>query len=81
MEDILSIMSNLQPNCCFKVDFQKADEHAGGKWLIHDTKRRKDNQSLWHKGVRWHHVESDILKEGPEAKTSWKVRDCRTPKT
>ena len=20
------------------------DEHADGKWLIHDTKRRKDNQ-------------------------------------
>ena len=42
--DILSIMSNLQPNCCLKVDFQKVDQHAGGKWLIHDTKRRKDNQ-------------------------------------
>ena len=27
-----------------KVDFEKADQHAGGKWLIHDTKRRKDNQ-------------------------------------
>ena len=33
-EDILSIMSNLQPNCCLKVDFQKVDQHAGGKWLI-----------------------------------------------
>ena len=43
-EDILSIMSNLQPNYCLKVDFQKVDQHAGGKWLIHDTKRRKDNQ-------------------------------------
>ena len=43
-EDILSIMSNLQPNCCLKIDFQKMDQHAGGKWLIHDTKRRKDNQ-------------------------------------
>ena len=42
-EDILSIMSNLQPNCCLKVDFQKVDQHAGGKWLIHDTKRRKTN--------------------------------------
>ena len=20
------------------------DQHAGGKWLIHDTKRHKDNQ-------------------------------------
>ena len=27
----------------FKIDFQKVDQHAGGKWLIHDTKRRKDN--------------------------------------
>ena len=34
-------MSNLQPNCCLKVDFQKVDQHAGGKWLIHDI---KDNQ-------------------------------------
>ena len=33
-------MSNLQPNCCLKFDFQKVDQHAGGKWLIHDTKRR-----------------------------------------
>ena len=43
-EDILSIMSNLQPNFCLKIDFQKVDQHAGGKWLIHDTMRRKDNQ-------------------------------------
>ena len=43
-KDILSIMSNLQPNCCLKFDFQKVDQHAGGKWLIHDTKRRKGNQ-------------------------------------
>ena len=28
----------------FKFDFQKVDQHAGGKWLIPDTKRRKDNQ-------------------------------------
>ena len=43
-EYIVSIMSNLQPNCCLKIDFQKVDQHAGGKWLIHDTKRHKDNQ-------------------------------------
>ena len=43
-EDILSSMSNLQPNCCLNFDFQKVDQHAGGKWLIHNTKRRKDNQ-------------------------------------
>ena len=69
-EDILSSMSNLQPNWCLKIDFQKVDQHAGGKWLIHDTKRRKDNQLqslklpcwtsklssyMWHTGVRWHH--------------------------
>ena len=28
----------------FKNHFQKVDQHAGGKWLIHNTKRRKDNQ-------------------------------------
>ena len=43
-EDILSSVSNLQPNWCLKIDFEKVDQHAGGKWLIHDTKRRKDNQ-------------------------------------
>ena len=37
-------MSNLQPNCCLKFDFQKVDQHAGGNRLIYDTKRRKDNQ-------------------------------------
>ena len=36
-------MSNLQPNYRLKVDFQKLDQHIGGKWLIHDTKRT-DNQ-------------------------------------
>ena len=35
-------MSNLQPNCCLEFEFRKVDQHAGGKWLIHDTKRRKD---------------------------------------
>ena len=34
-------MSNLQPNCCLKIDFQKVDQHAGGQWLIHDAKRHK----------------------------------------
>ena len=37
-------MSNLQPNCCLKVDFQAVDQHAEGKWLIHDTKRLKNNK-------------------------------------
>ena len=68
-------MSNLPPNCCLEFDFRKVDQHAGGKWLIHDTKRRKDNQlqslklpcrisklssKMWHKGVRWHRVEKKL---------------------
>ena len=32
-------MSNLQPNCYLKVDFQNVGKHTGGKWLNHDTKR------------------------------------------
>ena len=36
-------MSNLQ-TYYFNLDFAKADQHTGGKWLIHDIKRRKDNQ-------------------------------------
>ena len=37
-------MSNLQTYYRFKLDFQKVDQHTGGKWLIHDNKRCKDNQ-------------------------------------
>ena len=37
-------MSNLQSCYHFKPDFQKVDQHTGGKRLIHSTKRRKDNQ-------------------------------------
>ena len=33
-------MSNLQTYYHFQRDFQKVDQHIGGKWLIHDTKRR-----------------------------------------
>ena len=39
-------MSNPQPNWCLNIDFQKVDQHSGGQWLIHDTKRRKDNQTF-----------------------------------
>ena len=28
----------------FKLDFQKVNQHTGGKWLINGIKRRKDNQ-------------------------------------
>ena len=38
-------MSHMQPNCCLKIDSQKVDQHAGGKWLIHN-KSRKDNQDI-----------------------------------
>ena len=37
-------MSNLQTYYHFQLDFQKVDQHTGAKWLIHGTKRRKDNQ-------------------------------------
>ena len=37
-------MSNLQTYYHFKLDFQKVDQHTGGKWLIQGTKRCKDNQ-------------------------------------
>ena len=32
---------------------------------------------MWHKGVRWHHVESDILKEGPGEKQPrrWEIAE------
>ena len=41
---LFSLMWNLQTYYHFKLDFQKVDQHTGGKWLIHGTKRRKDNQ-------------------------------------
>ena len=41
---LFSFKSNLQTYYLFKVDFQKVNQHTGGKWLIHGTKRRKDNQ-------------------------------------
>ena len=37
-------MSSLQTTYHFKLDFQKVEQHTGGKWLIHSTQRRKDNQ-------------------------------------
>ena len=37
-------LSNLQTYYHFKLDFQKVGQHTGGKWLIHGTKRLKDNQ-------------------------------------
>ena len=37
-------MSNLQTHYHFKLHIQNVDQHTGGKWLIHGTKRHKDNQ-------------------------------------
>ena len=37
-------MSNLQTYFHFKLNFQKVDQQTGEKWLIHDTKRRKENK-------------------------------------
>ena len=36
---------------------------------------------MWHKGFRWHHVESDILKEGPVQKHPgrWEVAEHQIP--
>ena len=53
-------MSNLQTYYHFKLDFQKVDQHTGGKWLIHGTKRRKDmmiwikptSNGLWCMGIK-----------------------------
>ena len=41
---LFSFMSNLQTNYHFKLDFHKVEQQTGGKWLIHGTKCRKDNQ-------------------------------------
>ena len=38
------LCSNLQTYYHFQLDFQKMDQHTGGKWLIHGTKRHKDSQ-------------------------------------
>ena len=43
-QNVIFSMSNLQTYYHFKLDFQKVDQHTGGKWLIHGTKLRKDNR-------------------------------------
>ena len=40
-------MPHLQTYYHFKLDFQNEDHDTGGMWLIHSTKRHKDNQ--WYK--------------------------------
>ena len=49
---LFSFMSNLQTYYHFKFDFQKVDQHTGGKWLIHGTKPHKDNScKAWNSPV------------------------------
>ena len=43
-QKLCSLMSNLQTYYHFELDFQKVDQHTGGKGLIHGTKRYKDSQ-------------------------------------
>ena len=43
MKILFSIVSNLQTHYNFKLDFQKVDQHTGGKWLIYGTQHPKDN--------------------------------------
>ena len=40
---LLSFMSNLQTDYNINLDFQKINQYAGGKWLIHGIKHPKDN--------------------------------------
>ena len=44
MKILFSIMSNLQTQNHFNLDFQKVNQHTRGKWLIHGTKHHKSNQ-------------------------------------
>ena len=41
---LFSIMSNLQTQNHFNLDFQKVNQHTRGNWLIHGTKHHKGNQ-------------------------------------
>ena len=43
-QKIMKIYSPLCQSYSPTVDFKKVGQHTGGKWLIQDTKRRKDNQ-------------------------------------
>ena len=43
-EDILSSMSNLQPNWCLKIDSKRWTNMQQASGFHHDTKCRNDNQ-------------------------------------
>ena len=85
-------MSNLQTYYHFKLDFQKADQHIRGKWLIHGTKRQKGNQlqspvenlsGEWNQDIKESegNIQSNIQGECPKAETSRELRICRTRTT
>ena len=80
-----------------KLDFRNVDQHKGGEWLTHDTKRRKDNQlqkalnspveypkrGFKHdiKESESKHVQSNIQGECPGAETFRDLCICRTRTT
>ena len=41
-QKLFSLMPNLQTYYHFKLDFQKVDQHTGGKWLIHTIAQGTD---------------------------------------
>ena len=51
-------MSNLQ-TYYFKLDFQKVDQHTGGKWLIHGTNviENKCIAAWRHETITWTNLE------------------------
>ena len=52
MQKLLSILSYLQTQCHFKLDFQKVNPHTGDMWLILTTEHLKDNQlQTWNSPV------------------------------
>ena len=46
-------LTNLLSFYHLKLDFKKMDQHTGGKWLIHGTKRRRDNQLQTYDSVEY----------------------------
>ena len=47
----------------FQTRIPKVDQHTGGKWLIHGTKHRKDNQlqSLISSDEQWEKYMKDFF--------------------
>ena len=51
-------MSKLQIHHDFNLDFQKVDQHAGDKWLIHGSKHDKYGFKSWNSPVEYPNSES-----------------------